>query len=42
MKERDHWKDQGIDEVRLDLREIDCGVCSEFNWLRIGIGGEML
>jgi hypothetical protein len=41
-RERDHLKDQGIDGIRMYLREIGWGVWSGFSWLRIGTGGWLL
>jgi hypothetical protein len=35
---RHRWKDG----IRMDLREIDWGVCIGFVWLRIGTGGGLL
>jgi alpha-glucosidase (family GH31 glycosyl hydrolase) len=41
-KEKDHMKDQGVDGIKLDLREIGWGVWSGFNWLRVGTVGRLL
>jgi hypothetical protein len=39
----DHLKDQGVDGIKMDLREIGFGgVWSGFTWLRIGIAGRLL
>jgi hypothetical protein len=40
-KERDHSEDQGIDGIRMDLREIGWGMFSGFNWLRTGTSGRI-
>jgi hypothetical protein len=42
QKERDHLEDQGVDWIRMDLREIDCGRVDGSSWLRIGTGGGLL
>jgi alpha-glucosidase (family GH31 glycosyl hydrolase) len=39
LKEGDHLKDQGVDGIRTDLREIGWGVLSGFIWLRIATSG---
>jgi hypothetical protein len=41
--ERDHLKDQGIDEIKMDLREIGWGGegCGGFAWFRIGTVGRL-
>jgi len=39
-KKRDHSEDQGVDGIRMDLREFDWAI--GFEWLRIGTGGELL
>jgi hypothetical protein len=39
---KDHLKDQSVDWIRMDLREIGWGVWSGFTWLRIGIVGGLL
>jgi hypothetical protein len=46
-KEKDHLKDQGVDErigIKMDLRETGWGggVWSGFTWLRIGTVGGLL
>jgi alpha-glucosidase (family GH31 glycosyl hydrolase) len=41
-EEKDHLKDQGVDGIKMDLREIVWGVRSGFTWLRIGTGGGLL
>jgi alpha-glucosidase (family GH31 glycosyl hydrolase) len=41
-KERDHWEDQGVDGIRMDLREIGLGVWIGFDCLRTGTGGGLL
>jgi hypothetical protein len=41
-KEKDHLKDQVVDGIKMDLREIGWGVWSGFTWLRIGIVGGLL
>jgi alpha-glucosidase (family GH31 glycosyl hydrolase) len=42
QKERDDLKDQGVDGIRMDLREIDWRSESGSSWLRIGTGGGLL
>jgi hypothetical protein len=37
-----HLKDQGVDGINIDLREIGWGGWSGFTWLRIGIAGGLL
>jgi hypothetical protein len=32
QKERDHLKDQGVDGIRMDLREIGCG---SVDWIQL-------
>jgi hypothetical protein len=41
-KEKDRLKDQGVDGIKMDLREIGWGVWSGFTWLRIGSVGGLL
>jgi alpha-glucosidase (family GH31 glycosyl hydrolase) len=41
LKEKDHLADQGIDGIKMDLREIGWGVCSGFTWLRIETVGSL-
>jgi uncharacterized membrane protein len=41
-KQRGHFEDQGVDGIRMDLREIGWGVLSGFSWLKIRIGGGLL
>jgi alpha-glucosidase (family GH31 glycosyl hydrolase) len=41
-KEKDHLEDQGVDGIKMDLREIGWGVWSGFTWLRIGTAGGLL
>jgi alpha-glucosidase (family GH31 glycosyl hydrolase) len=41
-KEKDHLKDQGVDGIKMDLKEIDWWVWSGFTWLRIGSVGGLL
>jgi hypothetical protein len=42
-KEKDHLKDQGVDGIEMDLKEIGWrGVWSGFTWLRIGTVGGLL
>jgi hypothetical protein len=41
-KERDHLKDQGVDGIKMDLREIVEGGWSGLTWLRIGTVGGLL
>jgi hypothetical protein len=42
QREKDHLKDQGVDEIKMELREIGWGVWSGFTWLRIGTVGGLL
>jgi alpha-glucosidase (family GH31 glycosyl hydrolase) len=41
-EEKYYLKDQGIDGIKMDLREIGWGVWSGFAWLRIGTVGGLL
>jgi hypothetical protein len=45
LKERDHWRDPGVDGriiLRRIFRILDVGVWTGSSWLRIGTGGEHL
>jgi hypothetical protein len=42
LKERNHSEDQGVDGIRMDLREVGLGGWIGFDWLRIGAGGGLL
>jgi alpha-glucosidase (family GH31 glycosyl hydrolase) len=42
QREKDHLKDQGVDEIKMDLRENGWGGWSGFTWLRIGTVGWLL
>jgi hypothetical protein len=41
-KERDHWEDQGVRGIRIDLREICLGMWIGFDWLGTETGGGLL
>jgi hypothetical protein len=42
LKEKDNSENQGVDGIKMDLREIGWGVWSEFTCLRIGTVGGLL
>jgi hypothetical protein len=42
LSEGDHLGDPGVDNMKMDLREVGWGAWTGLSWLRIGIGGGLL
>jgi hypothetical protein len=46
LEEKDHFEDLGIDgedSIKMDFRETGCkGLCTGFNWLKMGTSVKLL